>query len=476
MGGEPRELTIAESSPVTSHLKVALIESQDLSRARDWKPPPEEYSNRASSLTPTSISFLNAAGAWKHVDQARTRPYDRMEVWDGGNDSSIYFDHKAEARTYNAPVRIVATMTENANLTNALLNRVSELGANSSLMTNTSVSSIEHGTDDADGLDLSTWPMINISSSATTATSSVAARLLVGADGFNSPVRNFAWISSKGWDYNRYGVVATLSTEAKEDTFDSFFDDHESTASAVAYQRFLPDLGGPIALLPLPQNKASLVWSTTPQNAAYLKSLTAESFLALVNAAFHLDQADIKYLFSLPSTSPSTSSAFTHTDELSWRLQHKSRSTSSPSPPLVIAVQPNTVASFPLRFRHANTYIGPRVALIGDAAHTIHPLAGQGLNLGLADAQALFSTIKYAVQHGQDLGDTMTLEMYNRERWSKNLAMAIGIDGLNSLYQAGSESKGIVGRLMGRARGVGINVFGSASMEGVRSWVMRKAE
>lgn len=393
-----------------------------------------------------------------------------MEVWDGGNDSSIHFDHKAEARRYNAPPHIVATMTENANLTKGLLSRISELDAESSILTNTSVSSIGHGVDDPNGLNLSAWPLINTSSSAVTVPPKIVARLLVGADGFHSPVRNFAWIPSKGWDYNRHGVVATLNTEAKDESFDSLFDE-ESATTAVAYQRFLPELGGPIALLPLPNNKASLVWSTTPQNAAYLKTLSAESLVALVNAALHLDQTDIKYLFSLPN-----SSSFTHTDELKWRLQHISESSSYPRPPQITAVQPNTLASFPLRFRHASTYVGPRVALIGDAAHTIHPLAGQGLNLGLADAHALFSTIEYAVQHGQDLGDMMTLERYNKERWGRNLAMGIGVDGLNKVYQVGGPGNGIVSRVMGRARGVGMNIFGSAPMQGLRSWVMRQAE
>lgn len=392
-----------------------------------------------------------------------------MEVWDGGNDSSIQFDHAAEARKYNAPARIVATMTENANLTKGLLSRISELNADSSLLTNTGVSSITHGTDDPEGLDLSTWPIVNTSSPSNTTPSSIAARLLVGADGFNSPVRNFSWIASKGWDYNRHGVVATLDAEAKDESFESFFDDSAS-GSATAYQRFLPSLGGPIALLPLPNNKASLVWSTTPKNVAYLKTLSAESLVAIVNAAFRLDEADIKYLFTLPTSSQQ------HADELSWRLQHTANSASTPKPPLVTSVQPKTLASFPLRFRHASSYIGPRVALIGDAAHTIHPLAGQGLNLGLADAQSLTSTIEYAVRHGQDLGDMMTLERYNRERWGKNLAMSISVDGLNRVFQAGGGGDGIVSRMLGRARGVGMGVFGSAPMEGVRGWVMRQAE
>ena len=91
----------------------------------------------------------------------------------------------------------------------------------------------------------------------------LGARLLVGADGFNSPVRAFTGISAPGWDYNRMGVVATL---ALSDGAASPLD----TGRTTAYQRFLPSLGGPIALLPLPNNHASLVWSTTSANANYL--------------------------------------------------------------------------------------------------------------------------------------------------------------------------------------------------------------
>lgn len=481
VGGGPAGLALLaalKASPTTSHLKTALIETQDLGKVRQWSSPEDKYSNRASSLTPSSVSFLESTDAWRHVDQSRVQAYDEMQVWDAGNDAALQFDWSDETRKYNAPPRTIATMVENANLTRSLLERVAELGAESSLFSNTSVAAIANGDNDPDGLDLSTWPVLNLESKSTEATppspSRIAARLLIGADGFNSHVRTFAGIASHGWDYNRHGVVATLKiqpsesggTSSSDDLFD-LFSEEPLPNRATAYQRFLPALGGPIAILPLPNNHASLVWSTTMQNAAYLKSLSPDAQTSMINAALRLDQTDLKYLFTLD---PSLRNA--HREELSWRLQH------TPSPPHAIptisSIQENTLASFPLRFRHASSLTAPRVALLGDAAHTVHPLAGQGLNLGLADAAALSRTIAYAVEHGMDIGDGFALERYNSERFGKGLLMAGGVDALNWIYQLGGRGEGgMIDAVLGRVRGVGMKILGG--VPGVREAIMRQA-
>ena len=106
---------------------------------------------------------------------------------------------------------------------------------------------------------------------------------------------------------------------------------------------------------------------------------------------------------------------------------------------------------------------------MGDAAHTIHPLAGQGLNLGLADARALAHTIGYAVQHGQDLGDILTLERYNAERWGANAKVAGACDLLGKAY-------GVQGGLAGAVRGWGMGVLDQGWVPGLKGWVMRQAE
>ncbi|KMU89511.1 ubiquinone biosynthesis monooxygenase COQ6 [Coccidioides immitis H538.4] len=428
VGGGPAGLALLAAlrcSPLTSKLKVALVESQDVSKAKDWKLGSGQFSNRVSSLTPSSVSFLQNIGAWEHVDTSRVQPYQEMEVWDGVTGSRISFDWSSNLLPGGAS-QTIATMTENANLVRGLLSRIESLGGEGlSIFSSTTVASIENGVDHADGPDLSAWPVLSLSPTSANEKQAerpkIAARLLVGADGINSPVRSFAGISTDGWDYNRHGVVATLELSAS---------DSSAPRPVTAYQRFLPGIGGPIALLPLPGDFATLVWSTTIQNAAYLKSLTPEAFTSMVNAAFRLSMTDLKYMLTLKSSSSDTSNQ--HGEELSWRLNHTP--TASFVPPMVGGVHPRTIASFPLRHRHASTYISPRIALVGDAAHVIHPLGGLGLNLGIADVASLHSTIEYSMQHGMDIGDLLSLERYAADRWIPNAKIGAGCDFLHKLY------------------------------------------
>lgn len=447
IGGGPVGLSLLSalrSSKSTKDLKVALIDAQDLSAPRNAEFSHDQYSNRCSSLTPSSLRFLRGSGAWdEHVAKERAQPYHAMDVWDGVSGRKVHFDpsdsraggildevariipgsrfqasssHHRASEEHN----IVATMCENTNLQRALLRRVDGEVNGVEVIDNTKVQSIEFGPEPQsdEGLNLSQWPVVTTQSAS--GPRSLAARLLVGADGANSPVRRFADIPSHGWDYNQHGVVATLN-----------FDPSISHGGLrTAYQRFLPT--GPVALLPLPDNRASLVWSTTPQHAARLKALMPEHFTAMVNAAFRLMSVDINFILANP-----TSSAI---DEVAWREPATpASSTGLPATfPRIESVQPGSVASFPLRMRHASTYTGHRVALIGDAAHTIHPLAGQGLNLGLADAEALAKYIVRGVEHGMDIGSCWCLDDYNSERWAANNAMMGTVDKLNKLYSAAS--------------------------------------
>jgi len=303
-------------------------------------------------------------------------------------------------------------MTENNNLTSGLLKRARELGG-ITFIDNTKVSDISLGTDTPGSLDLSSWPILTLSNGQI-----LAARLLVGADGANSPVRTFAGIESRGWDYERHGLVATLRLDEA-----SAFPYH---GQGTAYQRFLPS--GPVALLPLPDGSASLVWSTLPAYAAHLKTLNPTDLTAMVNAAFRLSPIDLEYLHTIPSG---------QADEIAWREQHTQFDVSL-VPPRISEVHPDSVASFPLRMRHADTYIGERVALVGDAAHTVHPLAGQGLNAGQADVAALATTIGDAVSTGQDVGSTLALESYVRTRYAANNALLGVVDKLHKLYSVQS--------------------------------------
>ncbi|KAF2435755.1 ubiquinone biosynthesis hydrox [Tothia fuscella] len=414
VGGGPAGLSLLaglRASPATSGLKVALIEWQDLAKNQTHSPSPTVYSNRCSSLTPASVAYLKAIGVWNHIDHTRVQPYDGMQVWDGITDSRISFDW-AETASSIIPQQstpsssTIAYMIENINLTSALQKHLHTLGG-TTIISPARVEGITFG-EETPNLDLSSWPVVSLNNGQT-----LAARLLVGADGANSPVRTFAGIESRGWDYGRMGVVATLQLEGPGRAGP----DHK-----IAYQRFLPS--GPVAMLPLPGNMASLVWSTLPERAMKLKSMATEHICAMVNAAFRLSAVDLTYLHTMDGGQK---------DEVEWREQH-TRFKEEELPMKVIAVQEGSVAPFPLKMRHADTYITERVALVGDAAHTIHPLAGQGLNQGQADVASLLRTITAAVETGQDIGSQLALEQYNSERYSANNALLGVCDKLHKLY------------------------------------------
>lgn len=370
-----------------------------------------------------------------------------MRVWDGlSSTGRIAFDSPS-------PDSAIAYMTENQNLTRALTKRLDELPL-ISLFDKASVEHIHLGPPssspaaETSSLNLSSYPHITLSSKHT-----IAARLLVGADGINSPVRAFAGIQTRGWDYDRYGLVATLKLAP------IIGHDSSHTRKVTAYQRFLPT--GPVALLALPDNFATLVWTTTPTQAARLRSLSTVDFIAMVNAAFRLEFVDLEYMLGQPSG---------QVDELQWRESVSPTAAATENgevPRLIESVQEGSIASFPLRLRQSTTYTTHRIALIGDAAHAIHPLAGQGLNMGLGDSRALASAINHAVEHGADIGNEINcLDRYNSNMWMSNNRMLGAVDKLHWLY---SMKTGLVVGL----RGLGLKAVDSLGP--VKGWFMRQA-
>lgn len=425
IGGGPAGLTLAtalKNSPVTRNLKTILVEGSDISPIKKWEPDMEYFENRVSSLTPRSVRFLEKIGAWNHIHQERVQSYDDMRVWDGVSDARIEFApfiNEESGDTWE-----IAHMVENKNLQFSMLSRLAELNnalpegvMPTEILDKSRVKAITTGekpsTDGA--LDLSGWPVVELEDGRKLTT-----RLLVGADGANSPARSFAGIEARGWDYNRFGLVATVRLE---------YEDFRTAA----FQRFLKT--GPIAMLPMPNGFASLVWSCTPEMAKVLKGLSGDVFTVLVNAAFRLGPVDIDYIFKHMLTRPDGVTAAELQDELDWRLENTPLVDEDNNYPIYVeTVQEGSRAAFPLKMKHADTYVADRVALVGDAAHTTHPLAGQGLNMGQQDVESLVGALEVAATRGLDIGSLLAIEPYWADRYFANHLKLGVVDKLHKIY------------------------------------------
>ncbi|MEE9492193.1 MAG: UbiH/UbiF/VisC/COQ6 family ubiquinone biosynthesis hydroxylase [Gammaproteobacteria bacterium] len=230
--------------------------------------------------------------------------------------------------------------------------------------------------------------------------------LLVGADGKQSDVRDHAGIKDVQKSYQQQAMVAVVSTELS----------HQSTA----WQRFLPT--GPLAFLPLRDGRSSIVWSATTAEAKHLLQLDDAAFCQALSEAFD---------FRLGAVT-----------DCSERVL------------------------FPLVRQHAEQYVGQGVALVGDAAHVIHPLAGQGVNLGLSDVRELASVIKAAVGKRQNPGSLANLRRYERARKGDNLAMMTAMTAFKELF--GSTVSPL--RLL---RNLGLNLINDAKP--IKHQIMRSA-
>ncbi|KAF7309734.1 Ubiquinone biosynthesis monooxygenase COQ6, mitochondrial [Mycena indigotica] len=435
VGGGPVGLALASalgsSADIRQNVKVALVEAGDLSSVQNWTPEPGTFSNRASSLTHKSQEFLKEVDAWAYVDEKRTCVIEDMQVWDGVSDARIEFPASLLGLQHG-----MARMTENLNLQRGLLRRLESI-PQIRLFDKTKVKMITN-------METHGWPLVHLDDGRV-----MRSRLLVGADGFNSPVRNFAKISSFGWDYNTQAIVATMFHQPRG----AFLGPHTT-----AYQRFLPT--GPIAFLPLSPVASSLVWSTKPLLAKALIAAGLDVLRPMINAAFRMPHVSMNYLHDIVVEADRNGTPLTASqikEEIAWRERSDGIDATSAYasgetvqqqgippqgtellPPLVTSLQPGSVASFPLRFNHTDSYLGEgdggRTVLVGDAAHTVHPLAGQGLNLGLADVDALSKCIQDALANGGDIGSRTALLPYARERYFSNHKIMSAMDKLHKLY------------------------------------------
>lgn len=332
---------------------------------------------RVSALNLATQTLLDNLGVWQQIAGARCQSYQHMHVWDKDSFADIHFSHQQVHQPYlghiveNDFVRhalwTAAQASDNIDLHAPV--RIEKLG----FAEQASFVSLDNG-------DI------------------MSAKLVVGADGANSYVRQQAALPLTFWDYDQHAIVATIRTELP----------HGNCARQV----FTPS--GPLAFLPLyDEHLCSIVWSQQVDDAQALLDLDNRTFEQALYAAF---------------------------DGKLGRCEVTSNR-----------------QSYPLKMRYARQWTADGVALIGDAAHTIHPLAGQGANLGFLDAAALAQTVIQLHLDGKAIGARQNLRGY--ERWRKTEAhkMIAGMEGFKRLYDGENPLKKLV-------RGIGMSMMNHAPL------------
>ena len=330
-------------------------------------PPADEWDSRIYAISPASRDFLATVGAWQRLDPVRAQAVARMEIFGDEPGTRLGFS------AYETGVAALAHIVESGRLQHALWGTLQD-GA-TRLFASAQCSSIEVA-ERAATLALADG-------------TTLAARLIVGADGAQSWVRRSAQLAARAQSYGQLGVVANFAIARP----------HQGTA----FQWFRDD--GVLAYLPLPGERMSMVWSTPEAHGRELLGLEPAELCRQVAAAGQgmLGELDLV-------TAPK---------------------------------------AFPLQLLTAESMIAPRVALVGDAAHVVHPLAGQGVNLGFGDARALAEVLRD--RGAADPGDRMLLRRYERSRAEAILAMRTVTHGLVGLF-------GQPGRIPSRLRNLGLNL------------------
>ena len=329
----------------SSGLSLALLE-------RPFAPANNQgWDNRIYAISPGNAEFLADCGVWQHLDMQRVQAVSSMRVF---GDAGAELDFSA----YQIGAPELNFILENRQLQQALWQELAQQ-ENLTLIQSTSCSNL-------------TWQE-NLAEIKLEDGRYIHAKLIVGADGRDSWVRQQAGISAAPSDYEQQGVVANFTVDKP----------HRGTA----FQWFQPD--GILALLPLPQQMVSMVWSVSPEKSATLLALPPADLCAQVAEA----------------------------------SRHMLGNLTLITPP----------AAFPLRILKLPHIIAPRLALIGDAAHNVHPLAGQGVNLGFRDAREL---ARILLDRGaqQDCGNMQLLRRYERARREDIVSMQFTTDALKRLF------------------------------------------
>lgn len=322
-------------------------------------PPPSwdesgDIALRVSALSPGSAAILAQAGAWDTISVSRASAYRRMVVEDGEGGPKLEFAAPALG------LERLGTIVENSAVQAALWQSLDSLAGVSLLSGVRPVRCTPR--DGAVQIDLDNGKQ-------------QLSRLVVGADGAQSQVRQWLGADRDSWDYNQSGVVAVVETREPN--------------PGVAWQRFHE--GGPLAFLPVLDGRSSIVWSMPTIEATRLVEADDDTFLAALEAA------SSGWLGGVTGTGQR--------------------------------------AAFPLAMGLSSIYAGRRLVLVGDAAHSVHPLAGQGVNMGFADAAALVECLLTARRLGRETGDARALRDYARWRRSEAQVMALGIHGIGGLFR-----------------------------------------
>ena len=341
LNGLPFAIAVASAG-----LEVLVLEREKPTHLVD-----AEFDGRVSAIAHASRNLFCSCGIWDHVKAKE--PMLDIRITDGPSKLFLHYDHR---QLGDEPF---GHMVENRHLREALYARAKEIP------TLTIMAPAEY----TDITRESSGVTARLASGET-----ISARLVVAADGRNSPIRKQAGIKTVGRSYDQMGIVCTIA--------------HELPHYGVAQERFLKP--GPFAILPMTGNRSSLVWTEPTERAKVI--------MGLPDADFHREMAKRfgDYLGDLKVVGPR------------W--------------------------SYPLTLHQSERYTDLRLALIGDAAHGMHPIAGQGLNLGLRDVAALAEVVIDAARLGQDIGGATVLEDYQRWRRFDSVVLLAITDGLNRLF------------------------------------------